>query len=194
MLSNLHRRLAFASLCLVALASSVAQAASPGGCTGAAQYYNGRFLGYTIAASDPVVGFWVGPGFGNHVVQPTLHSSAPVTGISTYTISSNGSYVGEGWGREGKGTFDWNTPYLGKVYCLAVGKSYAAWNDIGLANGVGYIITMNGARDMAFVKDAIASGSVHDGSHEMNAIIKIPASVNLADAARMLNEAVTVTP
>lgn len=194
MLATLHRSLALTSLCLVGLASPVAQAASPGGCTGAPQYHNGRFLGYAIAASDPIVGFWVGPGFGNHVVQPDLYSSAPATGISTVQIEANGNYVGDGWSRWGKGALNWETPYHGKVYCLAIGKSYAAWNDVGLANGVGYIATMNGSRDIAFIKDIIASSSVHDGSHEMNAIIKIPASVNLTDAARVLNEAVTGAP
>lgn len=189
-----QHHLALTFLCLVGLASSVAQAASPGGCTGSAQYYNGRLLGYTIAPNDPIVGFWVGPGFGNHVVNDIKKASAPATGISTYQIASDGSYVGEGWSRWGKGALGHETPYKGKVYCLALGKTYAAWNDVGLANGVGYIAMMNGTRDMAFIKDIIASSSAYDGSHEMNAIIKVPASVVLTDAARVLNEAVTGTP
>ena len=192
--STKRHRLALSFLCLVGLSSSFAQAASPGGCTGTAQYFNGRFLGYTIAPNDPIVGFWVGPGFGNHVVNSDNNASAPATGISTIQIAHNGSYVGDGWSRWGKGALGWETPYQGKVYCLVLGKSYAAWNDTGLANGVGYIATMNGARDIAFIKDIIASSSVHDGAHEMNAIIKIPASVNLTDAARVLNEAVTGIP
>jgi hypothetical protein len=192
--STLHHRLALSFLCLVGLASSVAQAASSGGCIGTAQYYNGRFLGYTIAPNDPVVGYWIGTGFGNHVVNTVNNASAPVTGVSTVQIASNGSYVGGGWGRAGKGAFEWESEYTGNIYCLAAGKAYAAWNHIGLAHGVGYVVTLNGARDVAFLKDTIASRSTYNGSHEMNAIIKVPATINLTDAARVLNEAVTGTP
>jgi hypothetical protein len=172
------------------LYASGVQAVSPGGCTGAAAYKDGRFLGYKIASNDPVVGYWVGPGFGNHTVSNTTHESATASGISEYRIKTDGTYEGGGWGRSGRGPLMWEPTYLGNVYCLNYGRVYAAWNDGGIANQVGYMITMNAKRDIGFVKDIIASSSQYSGSHEMNAIIKFPDTVNLTDAGRVMNDAV----
>lgn len=178
---TMHRSLFLASIAIFVLLSASAHAASPGGCTGTAKYHNGRFLGYTISTTDPIIGFWAGIGFGSHVVNPVTHVSAPNTGISTYTIQNNGRYLGSGWSSIPQGE------YAGTVYCLAYGKAYVAWNDGGLPKGNGYAVTLNKARDVAFIKDIIPSSSSDNGSHEMNAIVKIPSSVNMTDVARLLD-------
>lgn len=180
---TMHRSLFLASIAVFVLLSTSAHAATPGGCTGTAQYYNGRFLGYTISNTDPIIGFWAGVGFGNHVVDPVSHVSAPNTGVSTYLIKNDGRYVGSGWSSIPQGEYE------GTVYCLAYGKAYVAWNDQGLPKGNGYVVTLNKARDIAFIKDIIASSSPDNSSHEMNAIVRIPPSVNMTDVARVLDAA-----
>lgn len=112
-----------AALALLGLLSAGAHAASPGGCTGAAVYNKGKFLGYQIPANDTMIGTWRGAAFNNTVVTPSTNASKPVTGINTMTVWSNGRFTGNGWSRNGKGPFKVENTEYGNVYCLANGRA-----------------------------------------------------------------------
>lgn len=181
--------LSLASLVLLGLVSASAQAASPGGCTGAVQYHNGRFLGYKLSSTDPMVGAWAGTSFANKVVNTSNNASAPDTGITRIQVFNNGVFEASGWSRYGKGALNKQNAYYGNVYCLAQGRAYAITADKDLAHRRSALVILNNARDTAFAKDVIASTSYQNGDHSMQLLTKLPTSTNMTDVWRLIDNA-----
>jgi hypothetical protein len=152
------------------------------------QYHNGRFLGYKLSSTDPMVGAWAGASFANKVVN-TNNASAPDTGITRIQIYNNGVFETTGWGRYGKGALNKQTAYYGNVYCLAQGRAYAITADKDLAHRRTAVVILNNARDTAFVKDVIASTSYQNGDHSMQFLTKLPTTTDMKDVWRIIDNA-----
>lgn len=185
-----RKSLSLASLVLLGMVSASAQAASPGGCTGVAQYHNGRFLGYKLASSDPMVGTWTGARFANQVVNPVNNASAPNTGVATIAVNTTGGFEVSGWSRYGKGAFTKDNLDYGNVYCLAYGKAYSIVRNRWLSQGRIDVAILNAARETAVVKDTSPPSSPAASDHGMYLLTKVPTNINMIDFRRVIDDAV----
>ena len=145
----------------------------------------GKIQGYSIEPNDPIIGRWVGIGWGNFIDDANqMHA---VTGINHMTVFEKGRYLGQGYGRANQNPLDSDPDYWGTVYKITE-HMYAAWNDEGLERGSWYLVLLSPDKNIAFVKDVHPNVSESRGAHEGNWMMRMNSDASFDLLLEMLNE------